>query len=56
MINKSNVEKGGIYRIDVFKSKDKEDDKLYFAAYDILEIKKINTLKEKNRVDDEVVK
>lgn len=52
MINKSNVEKGGIYRIDVFKSKDKEDDKLYFAAYDILEIKKINTLKEKNRVDD----
>ena len=52
MINKSNVEKGGIYRIDVFKSEDKEDDKLYFAAYDILEIKKINTLKEKNRVDD----
>lgn len=52
MINKSNVEKGRIYRIDVFKSKDKEDDKLYFAAYDILEIKKINTLKEKNRVDD----
>ncbi len=44
MINKSNVEKGGIYRIDVFKSKDKDDDKLYFAAYDILEIKKINTL------------
>ena len=52
MINKSNVEKGGIYRIDVFKSKDKEDDKLYFAAYDILEIKKINTLREKNGVDD----
>ena len=52
MINKSNVEKGGIYRIDVFKSKDKDDDKLYFAAYDILEIKKINTLREKNMVDD----
>ena len=52
MINKSNVEKGGIYRIDVLKSKDEEDDKLYFAAYDILEIKKINTLREKNMVDD----
>lgn len=52
MINKSNVEKGGIYKIDVFKSKDEEDDKLYFAAYDILEIKKINTLREKNMVDD----
>lgn len=52
MINKSNVEKGGIYRIDVFKSKDEEDDKLYFAAYDILDIKMINTLREKNRVDD----
>lgn len=52
MINKSNVEKGGIYKIDVFKSKNEEDDKLYFAAYDILEIKKINTLREKNMVDD----
>lgn len=52
MINKSNVEKGGIYRIDVYKSKDKNDDKLYFAAYDILEIKKINTLKKKNIIDN----
>lgn len=52
MINNSNVEKGGIYKIDIFKSKDKDDDKLYFAAYDILEIKKINTLRENNTNDD----
>lgn len=53
MINKSNVEKGGIYKIDVFKSKDKSDDKLYFAPYDILEIKKINYLKSKNIIDSD---
>lgn len=52
MINKSNVEKGGIYKIDVFKSKDIDDDKLYFAAYDILEIKKINTLKKDNTINN----
>lgn len=52
MINKSNVEKGGIYKIDIFKSKDEEDDKLYFAAYDILEIKKINTLRKNNIIDN----
>lgn len=45
-INKSNVEKGKIYKIDVFKSKDKTDDKLYFAPYDMLEIKKINSIKQ----------
>lgn len=52
MINKSNVEKGGIYKIDVFKSKDEEDNKLYFAAYDILEIKKLNTLRKDNIIDN----
>ena len=52
MIKNSNVEKGSIYRIDVFKSKDKYDNKLYFVAYDILEIKKINTMKEKNIIDE----
>lgn len=52
MINKSNVEKGGIYKIDVFKSKDIDDDKLYFAAYDILEIKKLNTLRKDNIIDN----
>lgn len=52
MINKSNVEKGGIYKIDVFKSKNEKDDKLYFAAYDILEIKKINTLRKNNIIDN----
>lgn len=45
IINKANVEKGGIYRIDIIKSKDQNDDKLYFAAYDIYEIKKINAIK-----------
>ena len=53
MINNGNVEKGGIYRIDVFKSKNIDDDKLYFAAYDILEIKKINTIKKK-KIKDEI--
>lgn len=52
IIKNSNVEKGSIYKIDVFKSKNKEDDKLYFAAYDILEIKKINTMKDKNIIDE----
>lgn len=52
MINKSNVEKGGIYKIDIFKSKNEEDGKLYFAAYDILEIKKINTLRKDNIIDN----
>lgn len=51
MINKSNVEKGGIYQIDVFKSKDKEDDKLYFAAFDILEIANINSIKKGKTID-----
>ena len=52
MINNSNVEKGGIYKIDVFKSKNREDNKLYFAAYDILEIKKINTMREMGIIDE----
>ena len=41
IVNNSNVEKGGIYRIDIFKSKDKGDNKLYFTAYDIFEIEQI---------------
>lgn len=53
IINKGNVEKGGIYRIDIFKSKDDDDDKLYFVAYDILEIKKINMIRKKNMLDNE---
>lgn len=52
MINGSNVEKAGIYKIDVFKSKDKEDDKLYFAFYDMFEIKKINSIKKNNITDN----
>ena len=52
MIKNSNVEKGGIYKIDVFKSKNREDNKLYFAAYDILEIKKINTMRETGIIDE----
>lgn len=41
MIKNSNVEKGGIYRVDIFTSHEENDEKLYFAAYDIYEIKKI---------------
>lgn len=52
MVNGSNVEKGGIYKIDVFKSKDKEDNKLYFAFYDMFEIKKINSIKKNNITDN----
>ena len=50
MIHQSNVDKGGIYQIDVFQSKEKDDDKLYFAAYDIFDIQKIK--KQKEQKDD----
>ena len=47
MVNGSNVEKGDIYQIDVLKSKDVNDDKLYFVAYDLFDLKKGNS-KSKN--------
>ena len=40
MVNGSNVEKSDIYQIDVLKSKDMNDDKLYFVAYDLFDLKK----------------
>ena len=43
IVNGSNVEKGGVYQIDVLKSKDKNDDRLYFVAYDLFDLKKINS-------------
>ncbi len=52
IINHSNVEKGGIYRIDVFKSKNNTDNKLYFIACDMLEIKKLNKIKKTSKVDE----
>ncbi len=48
MVNGSNVEKGGIYQIDVLKSKDENDDKLYFVAYDLFDLKKISSNKTVN--------
>lgn len=51
IVNGANVEKGGIYKIGIYKSKDKEDDKLYFAGYDILEIKKINSITKGKETD-----
>ena len=39
-LNNANVEKGEIYRIDIFKSKNKNDNKLYSAGYDVFEIEK----------------
>lgn len=51
IVNGANVEKGGIYKIGIYKSKDKEDDKLYFAGYDILEIKKINSITKGKEAD-----
>ena len=52
MVNGSNVEKGGIYQIDVLKSKDKTDDRLYFVAYDLFDLKKVSN----NKIDDLNVK
>lgn len=42
MVNGSNVEKGGIYQVDILKSKNEVDDKLYFVAYDLFDIKMID--------------
>ena len=52
MVNGSNVEKGGIYQINVLKSKDKTDDRLYFVAYDLFDLKKVSN----NKIDDLNVK
>ena len=54
MIKKANVDKGGIYKIEVYKSKDKEDEKLYFAAYDIFEIKTIERIKKSQKENKKV--
>lgn len=51
LINGSYVEKGDVYQIEVFKSKNNEDSKLYFAAYDIYDIKKIEAYN-KNKTKD----
>lgn len=51
MINGSNVEKGGIYQIDIFKSKNKEDEKKYFMGLDMLEIENIKALKKGKNID-----
>lgn len=40
-IRNANVEKGDIYRIVIYKSKNKEDSKLYAVGLDIFDIKKI---------------
>ncbi len=54
MVNGSNVEKGGVYQIDVLKSKNIEDDKLYFVAYDLFDIKQRDRSKENNSVNFDV--
>ena len=55
IVNNSNVEKGGIYRIEVFRSNNKEDDKLYFAAYDIFEIAKIKEIEKKGITNGDLI-
>ena len=40
-IRNANVEKGDIYKIVIYKSKNKEDSKLYAAGLDIFDIKRI---------------
>lgn len=52
-LNNANVEKGGIYRIDIFKSNNESDNKLYFAAYDVFEIEKIKEYQNKNNSSKE---
>lgn len=54
IVNNSNVEKGGIYRIEVFRSNNKEDEKLYFAAYDIFEIAKIKEIEKKGITNEDL--
>ena len=51
VIKNSNVEKGGIYRVDIYTSRNEKDEKLYFAAHDIYEIKKIKAYKDKKHED-----
>lgn len=52
MVNGSNVDKGGIYRIDILKSKDQSDEKLYAIGYDIFDIRKIEALKQNKSQDN----
>lgn len=54
MINKSNVEKGSVFRIEVYKSKDVTDGKLYFVAYDLFEIKNKERYEKNSNFDFEV--
>ena len=54
MVNGSNVEKGGVYQIDVLRSKNTEDGKLYFVAYDLFDIKQRDRSKENNSVNFDV--
>ena len=50
IVNNCYVEKGEVYRIDIFRSKNKADEKLYFAAYDLFCIGKIKEYKEKGNM------
>lgn len=50
-VNGANVDKGGVYRIEVYKLKNNEDNKLYFLALDIFDIEKIKYIKKKNTFD-----
>ena len=55
MVNGASVDKGGIYQTDVYKSKDINDDKLYFVSYDLFDLGLIENI-EKNHGKDFVVK
>ncbi len=47
-VNGSNVEKGSIQLIEIFKSKDKNDDKFYFIAFDMFDVEQLKRYKKEN--------
>lgn len=50
-VNGSNVEKGSVQLIEIFKSEDIEDDKLYFVAFDMFDVELLRRFKKGENVD-----
>lgn len=49
--NKSIVDKDTIYRVQIYKSKEEQDDKLYFVGLDLIDIDKVKKYK-KGKIED----
>lgn len=52
-VNGTSVDKGGVYRIGIYKSKDENDEKMYFIPYDLFDIAKLFKSKKQNKSDIE---